>query len=698
MGKKEKFCLGLGMLAGSVFLPALAPKAWAYIGPGAGIAFFSSFFIFLVTFLLAFLIILFWPMRFLYQSIKRRIKYKHYIDKNSHRKTKKVVIVGLDGMDPELAESYMEKGLLPNFAALKEEGDYQRLRTTCPAISPVAWSTFASGMTPAGHAIFDFFTRDTRTYLPVLSSVDIQKGKGKFSKPKIKSLKKGRSFWEILGDCGIVSSIIRVPVTFPPIKFAGRLLSAMCVPDIKGTQGTFSFYTTSDEQLKQHTGGVCFKVINRGGKIQSFLYGPEAPKAKESEELQLPFEVVVAKKGSEAKLLVAGKTFHLKPGNFSPWVRLPFPLGKRKKVYGICRFLIRSLEPNFAMYVTPINVDPEKPALPISHPFVYAMYLARVMGSYATLGLAEDTWALNERVLDEDGFLRQANLIHQEREQMFFHELQKVRKGVCVCVFDITDRIQHMFWRYLEKDHPAHKVIANKGYEKTIEKLYCRMDDLLGRVREKIDSDTVLIVLSDHGFKSFRRCVNINSWLYMNGYLALKEGAKESDQWFANVDWLKTKAYALGLGGIFINLKGREKHGIVQLGAEFGRLKEELSAKLEGLKDDAEGQGAINQVYDCQKMYKGPYTDNGPDLVVGYEAGYRISWDSVVGKVNDIIFEDNQKSWSGDHCIDPELVPGVLFCNRKITAEDPGIVDIAPTVLQEFNFCIPPYFEGKPLF
>lgn len=698
MKKFKKISIIAWIISCFLFFPPLISPALAYVGPGAGIAFFSSFLILMASFLLAFLIILFWPLRLLVQSFRRHFYYRKFIDKNSHRTTKKIVILGLDGLDPRLTESFMEKGLLPNFSALRQRGGYRKLKTTCPAISPVAWSTFATGLTPAGHAIFDFFTRDQRNYLPVLSSVDIQKPKGRFQKPKINSLKKGRNFWEILADCGIVSSILRVPITFPPGKFNGRLLSAMCVPDLKGTQGTFFFYSTNDRLLQEKTGGISFKVVNQKGKISSFLYGPEDPHQKGSAESQLPFEILINQEGKEAQLKVAGETVQLKPGQFSPWIRLPFPISKRGKVYGIAKFLIRSLEPDFSLYVTPLNLDPEKPALPISHPFVYAMYLSKLMGSYATLGLAEDTWALNERVLDEDGFLAQTYANHEEREKMFLHELSKMRKGVCACVFDATDRIQHMFWRYLEKDHPAHRVIGNKGYEKTIEDLYKKMDIFLGKVMEGLDKDTLLMVLSDHGFRSFRRCVNVNSWLYLQGYLSLKQGKQESGQWLTEVDWSKTRAYALGLAGIFINLKGREAQGLVQAGLEFQRLKEEIAGKLSGLRDEEKGCSSIRQVYDSQKIYQGPYTDNGPDLIIGYEDGYRISWDSAVGKVNTIIFEDNTKSWSGDHCIDPELVPGILFSNRPVKVQEPHIMDIAPSVLREFNLQIPSFIKGKSLF
>ena len=379
--KKKQIFLSLFLIIAFLSFPPFAPDVLAYIGPGAGIAFFSSFFIFVVTFLLAFFIILFWPLRFLYQCFKRKIKYRKYFDSNSHRKTKKVVVIGLDGLDPKLAEDFMQRGMLPNFSSLEKEGSFHQLRTTCPAISPVAWSSFSTGMTPAGHAIFDFFTRDAQTYLPILSSVDIQKGNGKMSGPKIKSLKKGRSFWEILGDCGISSSILRVPITFPPGKFNGRVLSAMCVPDLKGTQGTFSLYTTCDDFLKEHTGGVGFKVVKRGRKVQSFLYGPENPYEKGNPEIQLPFEVAYNNDSGSATLKVSGEIVVLKVGELSSWIQLSFSLKRRKKVTGICRFLLRSLEPHFTMYVTPININPGKPVLPISHPFVYAMYLSKVIGN-----------------------------------------------------------------------------------------------------------------------------------------------------------------------------------------------------------------------------------------------------------------------------------------------------------------------------
>jgi predicted AlkP superfamily phosphohydrolase/phosphomutase len=223
------------------------------------------------------------------------------------------------------------------------------------------------------------------------------------------------------------------------------------------------------------------------------------------------------------------------------------------------------------------------------------------------------------------------------------------------------------------------------------------MDNLVGRVMEKLNKKTFLIVMSDHGFKQFKRGVSINSWLYKNGYLSLKDGKNTSQEWFKDVDWDKTKAYGLGLGGIYINLKGREKKGIVNPGQEYMALKSELKTKLENIIDKEEDKKAIRKIYDKDEIPAGPYKNNCPDLIVGYNQGYRVSWDSVTGKVNSTVLQDNTKAWSGDHCIDPEIVPGIFFCNHKINKPEASIVDIAPTVLKLFSINPPAHMDGSSL-
>ncbi len=361
-------------------------------------------------------------------------------------------------------------------------------------------------------------------------------------------------------------------------------------------------------------------------------------------------------------------------------------------MHGIARFLLTSTEPELSLYVTPIEIDPENPALPISHPRFYAIYLAKALGSFATLGMAEDTWALNEGAIDEEAFLKQVKLIQRERESMFFGALERTRHGVLACVFDTSDRVQHMFYRHL--DSAIGDGYASR-YGGVIEQLYRDMDRLVGETLRHVDDRTALFVLSDHGFCSFRRGVNLNSWFLQHGYLALQSERAEGAEYFDGVDWSRTRAYTFGLGGVYLNLKGREAHGIVDP-EEAPGLKQELIAKITSLRDDT-GEIGIRALYDSSAIYKGPYIGAAPDLVVGYAAGYRASWDAAVGRVTQRIFEDNLKAWSGDHCVDPVLVPGVLFSNWKLDAIDPGIEDMAPTALDLFGIPRPSWMEGKSL-
>jgi predicted AlkP superfamily phosphohydrolase/phosphomutase len=562
-----------------------------------------------------------------------------------------------------------------------------------------------TGVNPGKHNIYDFLACDRNHYLPFLSSAEI-KGPtrqikiGKYSIPfgktEIKGMRKGTPFWHWLGKAGIFSSVIRVPVTFPPEKFQGVLLSGMCVPDLKGSQGTFCLCTTRAVGDKFREGGVRAPIERRNGSFHAYVPGPDNPLAETAgHEMRVDYEIKPDVAAQTARLTVGSEKFTIKVGEYSDWIPIEFKAGLGFNAHGICRFYLKEVSPEVEVYVTPVNIDPGHPDLPISHPVTYSIYLAKLYGAFATLGLAEDTWALNEHVLDDDAFLTQAYGNHEDREKMLFDALDKTQQGLCTCVFDTTDRIQHMFWRYLEEDHPAARDVPKAERREVIQDLYQRMDKLIGRVMEKIDDDTLLMVISDHGFKSFARCMNLNAWLHQNGYLALKEGKTESGDWFEDVDWSRTRAYTMGLNGLYLNLKGREKQGTVDP-SEAEALKEEIKQKLNGLVDPASGTVGITGVFLTSNVYRGPYSENAPDILVGYGAGYRASWDSVMGKVTEKIFEDNTKAWSGDHCIDPRLVPGVLFSSHKFVEEKPAIVDVAPTILKLFGLALPSHFDGKP--
>ena len=688
------------VLAAGVLL-APAPAA-AYIGPGAGFAVMSSFLVILVTMIAVAASILAWPFRALWRVIRRTGPPPAAITR--------FIVLGFDGQDPALTDQFMHEGLLPNFAKLAALGTYRRLQTTYPALSPVAWSSFSTGTHPARHNIFDFLDRDRRTYLPMLSSTRIGKVEKYFSlgkyliprhRPELTNLRRSKPFWTILGERRIWSTILRVPITFPPDRFYGAELSAMSVPDLLGTQGTFMLFTTRPASARFKEGGIRVPVEVHGDAITTVITGPDNGFVKGHPPLTSPLTIRLdrapASGTARAHLTLGDTTLTLAPGELSAWVPMAFRAAPGVTVSGIARCQVLELGEHFSLYVSPINLDPERPAMPISHPDYYAGYLAKRHGSYATLGLAEDTWALNEGVTDDATFLEQAHDIDDERRTMFLGALEQLRSGALVCVFDATDRIQHMFWRYLDERNPAYGNAVPTGHRHAIRELYQKNDRLVGEVLQSLSPKDVLMVISDHGFSAFRRGVNLNAWLRREGYLTLRAGTDGSTEWLRDVDWSKTRAYCLGLSGMFLNLHGREQSGIVAPGAEAAALKAEIIAKLASLPDTDGGEIGVREAFDTAVIYDGPYRENAPDLIIGYNAGYRTSWDCATGMVSGPVFEDNTKAWSGDHCIDPRLVPGVMFCNRTVEASgDLSIVDIAPTALRLFGIQPPAHMDGRP--
>jgi predicted AlkP superfamily phosphohydrolase/phosphomutase len=685
------------LLSALVVLLAPAP-VHAYIGPGAGFALAGSVFAVLVAVCSAVVLALTWPIRLLARAVFGRRAL-------AHSRVQRVVILGLDGLDFALTEEMLNEGKLPHLTALREQGCLKPLASTLPPISPVAWSSFQTGVNPGKHNIFDFVTPDLRTYQPKLSSVEIRSPRrsirlGRFQFPlgkaDVRLLRKSKPFWQVLGEQGIFSCIIRVPISFPPEKFRGVQLSAMCVPDLRGSQGMFAHYSTNPHLNAKKTGGEVFPVVKDGNTIRAELIGPPNPVRIDSGPLKVPF-VVTIKDRRSAILEIAGAHYELGQDEYTGWIPVCFRPMLGVKIHGVCKFLLLSTEPEFALYVTPVNIDAEKPAMPVGYPAVYPVYLAKRQGSFATLGLAEDTSALNERVLSDDHFLRQCLDLEREREAMFFDGLDKVPRGLCVCVFDGTDRIQHMFWRYRDEAHPARPSEIPPGYRKVIEDLYCRMDELVGRTMARCEGkDTLLMVISDHGFNSFRRGVDLNRWLEENGYLKVDDGRRHEEH-LAGIDWSRTRAFAVGLTGIFLNVKDKYSQGIIAAGDEAECLRREIAERLGAMVDPENGTKAIRKVYEAAKVYRGPYKDQAPDLIVGYERGYRVSWDSAIGRTTRQVFHSNTKAWSGDHCVDPSVVPGVLFCNRAVATENPRLLDIGPTVLDLFGVAVPEYMDGKPM-
>ncbi len=688
------------------FIPAalaailVAAPAEAYIGPGAGFAILTSFVSVALAFIAAFAALLLWPLR-KFKTLRIQKKFR------ANRKAGRVIILGMDGLDPGLTEQYLGRGLLPNFQKMAETGSFKRLRTTFPAISPVVWSTFATGVNPGKHRIFDFYTRDPQTYAPVLSSARVSTfthtyGIGPLRIPVRKTavsfLRKSESFWRRLGDARVFCSVNRVPVTYPPEQFYGVCLSAMCTPDLRGTQGSFTlFHEDAVHPGTNLSDGAFIPLTVEGNRFSGAIPGPTVSVKGGRHTLTAPFFGAINREKREIRLSTGGTSLTLREKEYSPWVRLVFRHGVFGKVTGITRFMATSISLRLNLYLTPVNLDPERPAMPVSSPLSYAPVLSKLYGPFATLGLAEDTWALNERIIDEDAFLAQSYDIFEERKAHLFDALRKNRDGLIATVFDTTDRIQHMFFRYLASNHPANRGKDTIRHCFAIENLYRRMDGLLGEVLALSKPDDLVLVISDHGFAPFRWGVNLNSWLWREGYLVFKDNARPGGKWFEGVDWTKTRAYAYGLAGIFLNVRGREHQGIVAPGEEQRLLRAEIKGRLESLTHGNHGIRPIRRALAAEDIHHGPYVNEAHDLFVGYEAGYRASWNSAAGLATGEVFEENTRSWSGDHCIDPELVPGVLFSNWKLENESPAMQDIAPTVLALFGLPPAEFHDGTAL-
>ncbi len=618
---------------------------------------------------------------------------------------KKVLILGFDGMDAQVTKSLLDAGKLPNFAKLRDMGGFSPLATVLPPQSPVAWATFSTGLNPGSHNIFDFLSRDPETYLPSLSMADVDDPKRKLnigswsiplSAPEIKNFREGVPFWKILSDNGVPVTVLRIPVNFPPDE-CGHQLSGMGTPDMLGTMGTFSFFTNRPVEKTSETGGRIQEVTIQNNTIEAVIAGPSNPFKKEKEDLSAPIKVHIDPASKSAEILLQDQRFFIKEGSWSNWVKVTFKLMPLASSTGVVRFYLKEVNPYFELYMSPINIDPENPALPVSYPKDYASELAEQGGLFYTQGMAEDTWALNQERLSDEAFLEQGEIIFQEQLRSFQYEWKRFTSGLFVCYFSTTDPYQHMFYRYIDPEWPGYDKERAERLGRVIEETYIKMDKILGEVLSTMDKETTLMAVSDHGFAPFRRAVHLNHWLVQKGYTVLSNPSREeSGEFFENVDWYRTRAYAIGLNGLYLNLAGREKMGIVEP-EEAESLKLELIRELEGVVDPENEKKMVNKVYRGDQEYSGPYAKNAPDLVVGYTRGYRGSWQTALGAAPATLVEDNLKAWSGDHCIDPVLVPGVLFSNKKISHNDPALIDIATTVLDEFSLSPLPAMTGKDI-
>ena len=640
-----------------------------------------------------------------------------------------VFVLGVDGMDPVVLQRLMDEGKMPNFAKLAASGSFQNLGTANPPQSPVAWSTFVTGMNPGGHGVFDFVHRDPKTYMPI-SSATLPEDPGSavslfgyfipIGGKTPQNTRGGVPFWDPLMQAKVDVEVYRMPGNYPPPPSDAKVLSGMGTVDMRGGYGTYSWFTTYPVQGREHMKGDIRQVSlsdddldGRPDTVRATLKGPpdifRLPPGHvpgDADYLTVPVTFRVDPEQDSVLVEVGDSRALLRVGEWSDWLTVHFhPLpASLLPLEGIVRFYVRQVRPGLEIYASPVNISPANPAQDISTPSSFANELSALLGYFYTQGMPEETNALKDRIFDDDDYKRQVALVQQDTTAMLDLALTRFEPGDTTFMYLSDIDLQcHMLWRLGDPknpDAPPHPARAADehavaAHGEDIEGYYRHVDQLLGGVVERVPEGTVVVVMSDHGFQPYTRKVNLNAWLRDNGYLVLKDGKQTGKITTGDVDWSKTRAYGLGFNALYLNQRGREAEGIVDPAAADALL-QEIGAKLEAWRDgDAK---VVRRAFLGRKIYSGPRAAEAPDMVVGYDKGYGCSDESTLGEISGTVIEDNLSRWSGNHLMDPEVVPGVLLTNRKLPRTGYALPDVTATLLAHYGVPLPDGMEGKDVF
>lgn len=620
------------------------------------------------------------------------------------------IVIGIDGMDPKLMRRFIDEGAMPTFAKMMQTHSYSDIRTTTPPQTPVAWSSFITGTDPGGHGIFDFIHRTPDTFTPYLSTSRSFDAKRKLSfrgyniplgAGHVELMRKGVPFWKSLEDEDISASIFQIPANFPLEPSSTHGISGMGTPDLLGGYGTSTLFSEVSLDFKKDLSGGRVVVNKPTDNLFSFeLEGPKNSFKTDDSTSKVTFRILRDPSESSIKVTAGDHSYLLKQGEWSDWIPLSFPLVEPLfSIHGMVRLHVKQVHPNLLIYVSPINVDPIKPALPISSPEGYSRELAEAAGRFYTQGFPADTKALSNNFLSDEEFFEQAKIVLEENLAAFEYQFSRYSEGLFYFYFSSIDQMTHMFWRLMDPTHPQYSENTPQELKDGLKYFYSKMDEVVAKAMTKVDSKTTFMVVSDHGFVPFTREFNLSTWLVEQGFTKLTNKAKmEESEFYDYVDWGKSVAYAMGLNGIYLNLKGREKQGIVNP-KDADKLKKSIIAKLlETVDSERGGARAVTGAYDSQEIFSHAHREMAPDVLVGYASGYRISDQAALGKFPRSVFTDRTDKWSADHCLDPNIVPGILFVNKPLNLKDPALWDMAPSLLNGFGIKAPLTMTGRVVF
>ncbi len=557
----------------------------------------------------------------------------------------KTIILGFDSFDPAVFEDMAGQNQLTNLSKFVGAKGYSRLEVCSPPQTEVSWTSIATGADPGGHGIFDFVHRDPSTYAPYVSILPMKKSAlgEQFVPPYI-----AKTFFEEAAGMGYPATALWWPAMFPARpELPVNTLPGLGTPDIRGQLGVGTLFTTEDE--KKNKTAVARLVSVGKGKYQSLLNGPmvQGKSGPQPVTLQVTLDVVDSK---VARVTIGDNQLGLKVGEWSEIIEVKFKAGMFFNVHAITRVIVTSLQGVVRFYTLPLQIHPLHAAFHYSSSKSFAKNLWDKVGPFLTLGWPQDTTGLEDDCITDEQFLDLCDTIFNRRKQIFFYLLDNFKEGVLGSIFDDLDRVQHMYYH-------NRLDVAQAWYKK--------LDAFVGEVNQHVSGwggKYNYLVMSDHGFTTYQHKIHLNRWLAENNYLTLRNGNSEGD--LSNVDWAQTKAYAVGLNSLYLNIAGREGQGVVTA-EEIEILLSEIQNKLMDWKGP-DGKSVTQRVRLKHEVYNGAYTRLGPDLVVGYAPGYRASSETGLGKVSQAMIEPNHDHWGADHCVDSDVVPGVIFANREL--------------------------------
>lgn len=634
-------------------------------------------------------------------------------------------VLGIDGMDPVILDRLMAEGHMPHFAALAREGSYQPLGTANPPQSPVAWSNFVTGRDPGGHGVFDFVHRDPATYQPISSATPPLEDHGRaleffgwaipLSSPEIVNTRSGTPWWDLLVAQGIDTEVYRIPGNYPVPESEAKVLAGMGTVDMRGGYGTYTLFTDRLMPVDDPKGDiqiVSVQDLDLDGTpetLEGTLKGPPDPfrlrpgqLPGSGDHLTTRVTVHLDPEHDTALVRASGERVLLREGEWSAWVPLRFdalPWGLLP-LHGAVRFLAMQLRPEFRLYASAVNFSAANPPQTFTSPADWAAQLYTALGQFYTVGMPEETSALRDGVFDDDDYLRQVALVQEDSRAMLELALDRFEPGDATFVYLSDIDLQcHMLWRhgdpkYPGLGHPARDPAIAAEHAHHIERFYRDVDEALGRVRARLPAGTRLVVMSDHGFQPYTRRFHLNAWLRERGYLVLKDGRRTGRVGLADVDWSRSRAYGLGFNGLYLNLAGREAQGSVRP-EEADALLREIAAALEAERDPATGAQVVLRAHPAAEAFHGPRAAEGPDLVVGYNQPYSNSDPSTLGEIGEVVLDDNTSRWSGNHLIDPSLVPGILLVNGPIVPGAYDLTDVTVSILDHYGLPPAPGMAGR---